>query len=58
MVVEQWVIEIEEGTNRRLVYLKELRENDTLCITPDGVELVIPYGDFVASTGFFKRSHP
>lgn len=56
--MEQWVIEIEEGTNRRLVYLKELRENDTLCITPDGVELVIPYGDFVASTGFFKRSHP
>ena len=29
--MEQFVIEIEEGTNRRLVYLKELRENDTLC---------------------------
>ena len=53
-IVEQIVIEIEEKTNRRLVYLKEMRDDGLECVAPDGVLIDVPWEDVVASTGFFK----
>ena len=49
---QQLVIDIDEKTDRRLVYLVEMKDEHLECVTPDGVAIQVPRADLVYPTGW------
>jgi hypothetical protein len=53
--MEQAVVLVVGGPDRRLVYIRDIVGDTMSCVTPDGIELDIPVSSFLDFTGFSRK---